>query len=91
MLKLRNLSSSRFRKKALLRPDIDVAVLSIQGANGKASLLADLLSRVLDPSMTLFRSGTESVLLAASIEQAADRFQVRERESGAQGWISFLG
>ena len=62
-----------FQRKFLresLKPDIDTAALSLPRGNGKSSLAAHILTRVLDPSDKLFTPGTESVLCAASIEQA---------------------
>ena len=67
MLKLRKFQRT-FLKNAL-RPDIDIAALSIPRGNGKSSLCADLLARVLNPADSLFRAGTESVLMSGSIEQ----------------------
>ena len=62
-----------FQKRFLrnvTRPDIDTAALSLPRGNGKSWLAAHLLARVLTPLDKLFRPDTESVLLAASIEQA---------------------
>ena len=59
----------RFIREAL-RPDIDTAALSLPRGNGKSALAGHILTRVLDPDDELFRPGTESVLCAASIEQA---------------------
>ena len=52
------------------RPGIDTAALSMPRGNGKSWLAAYLLTRILLPGDKLFRSGTESVLLAGSVEQA---------------------
>ncbi|WP_419922333.1 hypothetical protein [Candidatus Poriferisodalis sp.] len=49
---------------------IDTACLSLPRGNGKSWLAGHLVGRVLDPADALFRAGTESVLCAASIEQA---------------------
>ena len=68
MEQLRNFQKKFIR--AATRPDVDTAVFSIPRANGKSSLAGHLISRVLDPYDVLFRAGTESVLCAASIEQA---------------------
>ena len=59
----------RFIRQAL-KPGIDTAALSIPRGNGKSALAGHILTRVLDPDDVLFRPGTESVLGAASIEQA---------------------
>jgi len=56
--------------KAALGPDIRTAALSLPRGNGKSALAGHLLTRILTPSDPLFRPGTESVLVAASIEQA---------------------
>ena len=76
------LASFVFRLEMKLRPfqtrfiraatadGIDTAALSLPRGNGKSSLAGYLVSRILDPADPLFRSGTESVLCAASIEQA---------------------
>ena len=79
MLKLKPFQR-RFLKGAL-DPAVDVAALSIPRGNGKSALAGELLSRVLDPADSLFRAGSESVLLAASIEQARIVLPLRERES----------
>ena len=68
MLKLRP-----FQRKfiaAATAPGIDTAVLSIPRGNGKSALAGHLVARILTPTDKLFRPGTESVLCAASIEQA---------------------
>ena len=68
MLKLRP-----FQKKfiaAATSPDVDTAALCLPRGNGKSALAGHLVTRILDPKDKLFRSGTESVLCAASIEQA---------------------
>ena len=67
MLKLRKFQRT-FIKNAL-RPEIDIACLSIPRGNGKSALCGDLLARVLNPADSLFRAGTESVLMSGSIEQ----------------------
>lgn len=56
--------------RGALAPGIDTAFLSLPRGNGKSSLAAYLLTRILSPGDELFRPGAESVLLAASIEQA---------------------
>ena len=88
MLKLRPFQA-RFIKNAL-RPDIDIACLSIARGNGKSSLCADLLSRVLDPSDSLFRAGTESVLMSGSIEQCRVIFRFVRAELEPRGDYRFL-
>lgn len=51
-------------------PGIDTAALSLPRGNGKSALAGHLVTRILTPSDPLFEPGTESVLCAASIEQA---------------------
>ena len=50
--------------------DIDTAALSLPRGNGKSWLAGYLITRILDPFDPLFRQGTESILCAASLEQA---------------------
>ena len=52
-----------------MRPDIDMACLSLPRGNGKSWLAAHLAARVLDPDDELFRAGTESVVIAPSLAQ----------------------
>ena len=59
----------RFLREAT-RPGIHTAALSLPRGNGKSALAGHLVARILDPADPLFRTGTESVLCAASIEQA---------------------
>ncbi len=56
--------------KAALAPAIRTAALSLPRGNGKSALAGYLVTRILTPGDPLFREGTESVLVAASIEQA---------------------
>ena len=88
MLELRKFQKT-FIKNAL-RPDIDIACLSIGRGNGKSSLCAFLLSRVLDPSDSLFRAGTESVLVSGSIEQCRVIFRFVRAELEHRGDYRFL-
>ena len=68
MFKLRPFQR-RFVREALA-PGIDTAIWTAPRGNGKSALAAHILTRVMDPTDSLFRPGTESVLGAASIEQA---------------------
>ena len=52
-----------------MRPEIDMACLSLPRGNGKSWLAAHLAGRVLDPDDDLFRPGTESVVIAPSLAQ----------------------
>ena len=88
MLKLKPFQR-RFIKGAL-DPAVDVAALSIPRGNGKSALAGDLLSRVLDPEDDLFRAGTESVLLAASIEQARIVYRFVRENLEPRGGYRFL-
>ena len=88
MLELRKFQKT-FIKNAL-RPDIDIACLSIPRGNGKSALCGDLLARVLNPADSLFRSGTESVLLAASIEQARIVYRFVRENLEPRGGFRFL-
>ena len=56
--------------KAATGPNVHLAALSLPRGNGKSRLAAYLVERILNPADPLFRPGTESVLCAASIEQA---------------------
>ena len=56
--------------KAALAPGIDTACLSLPRGNGKSWLAGELAARVLTESSDLWRPRTESVLCAASLEQA---------------------
>lgn len=57
-------------------PGIDTAALSLPRGNGKSTLAAFLVSRILTPSDPLFRHGTESVLCAANLVQARIVFRI---------------
>ena len=50
-------------------PEILTAALCLSRGNGKSWLSGFLASRILDPESPYFRPGTESVLMAASLEQ----------------------
>ena len=52
-----------------LRPDIDMACLSMSRGNGKSWLAGHLAARIMDPDDPLFRPGTESVVIAPSLNQ----------------------
>ena len=56
--------------RAATAPGIDTAALSLPRGNGKSWLAAHILTRVMTETDPLFTPGTESVLCAASIEQA---------------------
>ena len=56
--------------KNILRPEVNMAALSLPRGNGKSALAGYLGSRIMTVGDSLFRSGTESVIVAGSLEQA---------------------
>ena len=76
--------------KAATAPGIDTAALSLPRGNGKSWLAARIVERVLSPGDTLFRPGTESVLCAASIEQARIVFRFAREALEPTGLYRFL-
>ena len=54
----------------VLRPDINMAALSLPRGNGKSALAGHLGARLMTPGDPLFRPGTESIIVAGSLEQA---------------------
>ena len=71
-------------------PGVDTAALSLPRGNGKSALAGYLVSRILTESDPLFRSGTESVLCAASIEQARIVFRFARETLEGRGGYRFL-
>lgn len=65
---------------AATAPGIDSACLSLPRGNGKSALAGHLVTRILTPTDSLFRPGTESVLCAASIEQARIVFRFARQD-----------
>ena len=55
--------------KRAMDPEILTAALCLSRGNGKSWLSGYLASQILDPESRYFRPGTESVLMAASMEQ----------------------
>ena len=88
MINLRPFQKSFIRQA--LKLGIDTAALSIPRGNGKSALAGYLLTRVLDPDDDLFRPGTESVLCAASIEQARIVFRFARADLEGRGGYRFL-
>jgi len=88
MLDLRSFQR-RFLRGALAS-GIDTAALSLPRGNGKSALAGHLLTRILDPADKLFRVGTESVLCAASIEQARIVFRFARADLEERGGYRFL-
>ena len=76
--------------RAATAPGIDTAALSLPRGNGKSALAGYLLARILDPDDPLFRAGTESVLCAASIEQARIVFRFARDALEPRGGYRFL-
>ena len=75
--------------RAATAPNTNLAVLSLPRGNGKSRLAAHLVERILAPSDPLFRPGTESVLCAASIEQARIVFRFARAELEPLGGYRF--
>ena len=75
---------------AATAPGVDTAALSLPRGNGKSALAGYLAARILDPDDDLFRPGTESVLCAASIEQARIVFRFAREVLEPTGRYRFL-
>ena len=71
-------------------PNVHLAALSLPRGNGKSRLAAYLVERILNPADPLFRPGTESVLCAASIEQARIVFRFARAELEPLGGYRFI-
>ena len=69
---------------------VDTAVLSTPRGNGKSSLAGHLVARILTPADPLFVPGSESVLGAASIEQARIVFRFARADLEPTGEYRFL-
>ena len=79
----------KFQKEFIrnaLRDDISIAGLCLPRANGKSTLAGWLAARILDPTDSMFKAGSESVLVAASIEQARIVFRVTRQFLGEDGY-----
>ena len=76
--------------KAATAPGIDTAALCSPRGNGKSFLAGHLCARILTPADPLFRRGTESVLCAASIEQARIVFRFARETLEPSGAYRFL-
>ena len=82
-----------FQRRFLSRataPGCDTAALSLPRGNGKSWLAAHLVARALTPGDKLFGAGLESVLMAASIEQARVPFRFARRTLEPLGGYRFL-
>ena len=71
-------------------PGVDTAALSLPRGNGKSALAGHLVARVLTLGDKLFRPGAESVLCAASIEQARIVFRFARAELSPKGGFRFM-
>ena len=69
-----------------LRPDISIACMSLPRGNGKSTLSGFIAARVMDAGDPMFRPGTESVLVAASMEQARIVFRKAREFLGEDGY-----
>ena len=67
LVKLRRFQTDFLRNA--MRPEIDMACLSLPRGNGKSWLAGHLAARIMDPDDELFRPGTESVCIAPSLNQ----------------------
>ena len=76
--------------QAATAPGIDTAIWSAPRGNGKSWLAGHLAARIMDPADSLFRTDTESVLCAASIEQARIVFRFARSELEPRGGYRFL-
>ena len=76
--------------KAATAPGVNLAALSLPRGNGKSRLAAYLVERLLTPGDPLFRPGTESVLCAASIEQARIVFRFARAALEPTGQYRFI-
>ena len=76
--------------RGFTRPGIHTGALCLPRANGKSALAAHLVTRSLTPGDSLFRPGTESVLCAASIEQARICFRFARTDLEPRGGYRFL-
>jgi len=56
--------------RAVERPDVDTAVVSLPRGNGKSSLIAHLAHRYLTPGDSLYGAGREAHIVSQSIGQA---------------------
>ena len=71
-------------------PGVHLAAMSLPRGNGKSRLAAYLVERILTPADPLFMPGTESVLCAASIEQARIVFRFARAELEPLGDYRFI-
>ena len=74
----------RFLKGALA-PGINIAAMSLPRGQGKTTLAGWLAARIMDADGDMFTPGTESVLVAGTIEQARITFRVMRGFLGEAG------
>ena len=72
--------------RGAFRPGVHLAALSGPRSLGKTSLSAWLLSAAIDPSGPLHSPGSESVMLASSLDQARACFSVLRSTLGETGY-----
>ena len=87
-MKLRPFQSQFIREATA--PGIETAALSMPRGNGKSWLAGHLISRILNLDDKLFVPGSESVLCAASIEQARIVFRFARQVLEEHGGYRFL-
>ena len=73
--------------RAVQRPGIRRAVLSLPRGNGKSWLAGYLAAEALRPGGALFRAGDENVLLSGSFDQARYVFRFAKGLLGAGGYV----
>ena len=73
-----------------MAPGVDTAALSLPRGNGKSFLAAELLADALTPSNEHFRPGTESVIVASSLEQSRIPFRFLRQRLEPTGEYRFL-
>ena len=75
----------RFQREFVAKataPGVDVAALSMPRGNGKSTLAAHIGARIMSPGDALFRAGTESIIVAASLEQSRIVFRIMRQMLG---------
>ena len=77
-------------KRGAMAPGILTAAYSLPRGNGKSFLAADIMTDALSPDHPTFRAGTESVIVAASYEQARIVYRFVRQALEATGEYSFL-
>ena len=65
---------------------VSICALSVPRGNGKSTLCGWIAARIMEPTDAMFRAGTESCLVAGSIEQARIIFRVARGYLGEAGY-----